>query len=707
MFRTALALLLTAAALGVVSPAHASVPAAPAHTLAVSGSGVSMYPTFDAATQRYAVTTADATGGTVTVSATTSDPDGSIWVDGRRAKDGKAQVTGLGPGDEISVFFVDSSGTEVHSLVYLPPGFPTLEVTTRKPGIAPGYVGLTLSQWNTPTPNFEAVVDISGVPVYVRSSATATFDLKRQPNGHYSVSRASTDPARTGWEIVELDSAFSEVARHRTVGHLDTDSHDSVLLPNGNRILLGYEPNATSGKTDALIQEVTAAGVVVFEWNSAALAGETMVAGADYAHVNSVSVMDDGDLLVSFRHLSTVLKIARSAHDGFQPGDIVWKLGGRDSTFAFDDPADGGPCAQHAASELDNGDILIFDNGSGWPSANMCIDPTDRTGPSIARHLTRVAQYSLDAGTGTATLVWEWSAPGNYGFFAGSAQRLPNGHTVVGWAGVRGAVATEVSPGGETLWEIKDAAASGPAAAFYSTYRALKFDVPDTIPPEVEVRTPAPGASYAFDQNVTASLRCTDRGGSSLRTCGTTVRSGDRLDTSTPGRHTVTVAAKDGDGNTTTVTRTYTVGQRPPHPDAQIRKLPSGAWVGGDVIGGSTGQLLRQPVGRRPGSSVRARIRVQNDGTGAAVRFTLHGTRGGSAFRVAYFAHGRDITRRVTAGSFRTDRLDPREAFVLTVRVTRTRAATSGQTRTIKLRAASVADPRRTDAVATVVRASR
>jgi hypothetical protein len=49
-------------------------------------------------------------------------------------------------------------------------------------------------------------------------TTTGTLDLKRQPNGNYSVSRSTTTPGRTGSAVVELDSSFNPVASHETVG---------------------------------------------------------------------------------------------------------------------------------------------------------------------------------------------------------------------------------------------------------------------------------------------------------------------------------------------------------------------------------------------------------------------------------------------------------------------------------------------------------
>src|SRR6476619_1425951 len=84
---------------------------APNHSIAVTGSGLDMYPAFSTDVPRYGLTTDADTGGTVTVHATTSDSSGRVLVDGREAPGGSATVDGLTDGDEISVIFEDSGGT--------------------------------------------------------------------------------------------------------------------------------------------------------------------------------------------------------------------------------------------------------------------------------------------------------------------------------------------------------------------------------------------------------------------------------------------------------------------------------------------------------------------------------------------------------------------------------------------------------------------
>jgi hypothetical protein len=735
--RRGLLALLAAAVLSVLvvlDPAdHPSMAAeAPVHTLSVSGTGVAMYPAFEAGTERYGITTTGATGGSVHVTATTSDPAGSVWVDGRRATGDTAGVTGLTAGDEISVLIEDSAGTAVHSLVYLPAQFPALSVVGS--GAPAGHVLLTLSKFTAGTPNFETAVDRAGVPVYVRSSTDGSLDLKRLADGHYTVSREPATAGKTGSALVELDDQFRQVASYETAAPLvNTDGHDSILRPDGSRILIAYEPNPQTSKTDAMIQEVNQQGAVVFTWNSKdhVLPSDGVGDAKDYAHINSIVVMDDGDILASFRHLSQVLKIAWTARDGIARGDVVWRLGGRRSDFTFvDDPYPGGPCAQHTATELPNGHILMFDNGSfasaGPPLVTpMCIDPTNPTGPTVARPQTRVTEYALDTATHTATLVWSYQVPGWFTIFAGSAQRLENGDTLVGWAAARNAVATEVDAAGVRLWELSD---SQEVSQRYFTYRAAVATVPDAIAPELDVLSPAQDASYALGAVVTSDFGCTDRGGSSLVSCQEgAARSGDLLDTTVPGSHTFTVRATDGSGNVTSVTRTYHVAAAEPtssatptptaapaptpsvtpvrhRPDGVIRRS-DGRWAGDNIYGNSVQQGVQRVVTPRENSTT-VIVRWQNEGS-RSDRVRVLGAAGSAAFRVRYYAGGEEVTRRVTAGTYRTPSLLPGQSSRLVVRVTRTAAAEAGDQRTVRVRGTSVGDDLRWDAVRAVVRAKR
>jgi len=130
----------------------------------------------------------------------------------------------------------------------------------------------------------------------------------------------------------------------------------------------------------------------------------------DYFHGNSVRFANDGNLLISGRHINQIIKISTTT------GEVIWRLGGEDSDFVFQNDPLGGFNHQHSATQLTNGHILLYDNG------NLHNPPQ-----------TRVVEYALDETTMTATLVWGYATPGRFTYAAGSVQRLPNGHTLIGW----------------------------------------------------------------------------------------------------------------------------------------------------------------------------------------------------------------------------------------------------------------------------------
>lgn len=673
----------------VVPAAHADPVAV--RSLTVTGSGVSTYPAFDPATTRYAATTDGSTGGTVSITATTSDPDGTVLVNGRVAT-GPTQVAGLSAGDEISVIIDDAAGRTPYSVIFLPAGFPRLNVTTKQGGLADGYVGLTLGTYEqNPLPSYDAIVDRNGVPVWAIPAIGADLDLRQQPNGDITISRLSVVPGKTGHSLVTLDDQLLEKSRQDVVAPLtNTDAHDSIKMVDGSTVLTGYEFDAVRQKTDATIQKLDADGDEVFRWSSADLEDETTAnsqtqgATGDYAHINSVVSVEDGDLIASFRHLSAVLRIATVAHDGYQPGDIIWKLGGRDSTFTFVDDPEGGPCAQHTAEELANGHIVLYDNGS----SGLCVDQADPTGPTVDRGRTRVAEYALDLQAKTATLVWSYAPADAYAWFAGSARRLANGNTLIGWADERDALATEVDADKQVLWQVDTLpAASGHRP--YMTYRAeLITSLGDAIDPVVTPTGPADGATFiqgAVLGNVSAG--CTDRGGSNLSTCTVSPADGV-LDTSTPGNRTWTATATDGAGNTTTVTRHYTVRAPVRRSDGQVRKSSVASWTGVGTYGSADRQTVTHTASR--GTTTTSYWNVRNTGE-RADSFRLTGTPGSRGFAVRYFSGGREITGAVLAGTYRTAVLAPGASQQVRVLTKALRVRNAAASRTFTLRSASYA----------------
>jgi hypothetical protein len=307
----------------------------------------------------------------------------------------------------------------------------------------------------------------------------------------------------------------------------------------------------------------------------------------------------------------------------------------------------------------------------------------------------------------TATLVWSYeptiSDPDPrlpFAFFAGSARRLSNGDTLIGWADERAMLTSEVKDDGTLLWEVQTPD-TGNHNTRYATYRASLVAYTDAISPTVSVDIPD-GSTFPDDGLPAPHWSCTDRGGANLAGCQTTGILGGQL-VATPGLHTFSVTATDGANHTTVVTRSYRVvhGYLP---DGTIRKHGGRQWKGGDLYGSTTGQSVRQRVARSHVAT--SRWRVQNDGQHPD-SFVLSGTRGTARWRVRYFAGTHDVTRAVVRGTYRSPVLTPGAHISLRVSVTPTRQASASSVRIITLTAASTADASVVDQVATRVRARR
>jgi hypothetical protein len=138
-----------------------------------------------------------------------------------------------------------------------------------------------------------------------------------------------------------------------------------------------------------------------------------------YPLINSVSVLADGNILASLRSVSAVIIISRAT------GEILWHL---DENVLSQ---------QHCASELSNGNILVFDNG------------THRKGSSAT--FTRAIEVSRE----TKKVEWQYvdkSMPmAFFSAFMGGAQRLQNGNTLITEA-MFGRI-FEVTLEGEVVWE--------------------------------------------------------------------------------------------------------------------------------------------------------------------------------------------------------------------------------------------------------------
>ncbi len=251
-------------------------------------------------------------------------------------------------------------------------------------------------------------------------------------NGHLGAI-IKEEEGRVPGMLIELDWEGNLVRQLDVMAH-----HDFEWLDNGNVIVLCreyvdnravYAPRDV--KSDCYL-EIAPDDEVVWEWHADQHAlslcdfvhVEYPRPDRDWAHTNTIEVLPDnpsarkdprfrkGNVIFSMRHVDTIGVIDKES------GQVVWAWG------------PGVIQKQHMPTMLDNGHLLVYDNGS-----------------EIGR--TRVVE--LDPLR--EAIVWQYVADPPESFFSfarGSNQRLPNGNTHI--ADSDNGRLFEVTPEGEIVW---------------------------------------------------------------------------------------------------------------------------------------------------------------------------------------------------------------------------------------------------------------
>ncbi len=324
-----------------------------------------------------------------------------------------------------------------------PEDFPEITVDSIN-NPAPGYIFLAPFGYpKSIESTYLIITDNYGVPVfYKKTGAETTHNFKKQANGLLTYFQITKDYV--------MDSSYNIIDSLTMQNGYSTDLHECLILENGYSFLMCYDQQRIrmdtivgGGNPNALvngivIQELDENKNVIFQWRTwdhfkitdatydVNLTGSTV----DYVHGNAIEVDNDGNLLLSFRHLDEVTKI------DIQTGDIIWRLGGKyckNNQFTFTNDSIGFS-HQHDVRRLTNGNITVFDNG------NLHSQP-----------FSRAIEYRLDEINKTATLVREYkNNPQTYSVAMGSNQRLGNDNMLVGW-GLTNSPPTisEITPAGD------------------------------------------------------------------------------------------------------------------------------------------------------------------------------------------------------------------------------------------------------------------
>jgi len=178
--------------------------------------------------------------------------------------------------------------------------------------------------------------------------------------------------------------------------------------------------------------------------------------GADWTHSNALVYTPDGNLLLSMRAQSWILKI--DYENGAGTGDILWKLGeGGDFALSGGDPtewfyAQHNPNIVHSNSTGTQMTLSIWDNG------NTRLDASGMPCGSVVPCYSRPTIFQIDEVAKSANLVWQ-DLPGYYSVWGGSVEALSSGNVEFDVCAVVGPPASRIlevtqASNPETVWQM-------------------------------------------------------------------------------------------------------------------------------------------------------------------------------------------------------------------------------------------------------------
>ena len=291
------------------------------------------------------------------------------------------------------------------------------------------------------TTSYAVIMNNNGEIIWYRKFNGPVTDFQKQPGGTYTVF-SILDDRRS--KFYELDGLGNLLHEYQSTATLETGPHELLIRGTGYT-LFGVEYRTMNLTQFGGLPNATVRGLTVehggsgsFLWNTFDHLSVTEAMpdiplntqSVNPWHGNAIEIDRDGNYLVSFRNSDMIVKVSS------QTGNIIWRLGGRNNQFTFINDLYNGFSHQHAIRRLDNGNIILFDNG------NLHSPQVSRT-----------AEYVLDENNKTATLVWQYiPSPSLYASALGYAQRLANGNTLICFGTAQRI--TEVDMSGAKRWEL-------------------------------------------------------------------------------------------------------------------------------------------------------------------------------------------------------------------------------------------------------------
>ncbi|NML21601.1 hypothetical protein HHL16_11990 [Pseudoflavitalea sp. G-6-1-2] len=216
--------------------------------------------------------------------------------------------------------------------------------------------------------------------------------------------------------------------RHGSRGFTKTVHHDLQLNQRGNIVAVTNVPPVSGGgglPGDGLL-ELDRQGNKVWEWTTFDSPDAAEMKATNQPWINSLAIDKDLNYIISLRTFSQVWKV------NAQSGAIMWKLG-NGGNVQMD--AAGYFQFQHYAHRNDDGDIMLFDNGSG------------------ARPQSRLLSFSIDEKEKKAVSRLQVNLPAQlYSPIMGSAMQLPGKQLLAASSTNSKIVKTDLA--GNLLWTL-------------------------------------------------------------------------------------------------------------------------------------------------------------------------------------------------------------------------------------------------------------
>ena len=280
--------------------------------------------------------------------------------------------------------------TKTYYINTLPSNFPEYEVQGESEYEGDYYL---TTYNNLIEPYYLFKLDEKGNIKYYKETENVTFDFKKvKVNGkeiytYLEVVKGEMDPSNKSYcstKLVLMDENYNEVEEVRYKNEDGTiqplENHQSLILGENHYILATFEEleidnniskDIKSEKVKVVnnkIEEIKDGEILwefetmdypeLFKYSEIDLDLTRDMAYSDCIHYNSCDIdKTDGNLLCSFRNISSILKINRKT------GELMWILGGKGDEFNLTEEQKFEK--QHAVTSLDDGNIIIFDNGNG------------------------------------------------------------------------------------------------------------------------------------------------------------------------------------------------------------------------------------------------------------------------------------------------------------------------------------------------------